>query len=80
MKKVLSVLLAVVMAFSVVTLFAACSKDAKTDDTAKDNTSSNTAAEVADIDFIKQKGKLVVGITEYKPMNYKDAEGHSHHL
>lgn len=52
MKKVLSVLLAVVMAFSVVTLFAACSKDAKTDDTAKDNTSSNTAAEVADIDFI----------------------------
>lgn len=75
MKKVLSVLLAVVMAFSVVTLFAACSKDAKTDDTAKDNTSSNTAAEVADIDFIKQKGKLVVGITEYKPMNYKDAEG-----
>lgn len=75
MKKVLSVLLAVVMAFSVVTLFAACSKDAKTDDTAKDNTSSNTATEVADIDFIKQKGKLVVGITEYEPMNYKDAEG-----
>lgn len=75
MKKVLSVLLAVVMTFSVVTLFAACSKDAKTDDTAKDNTSSNTAAEVADIDFIKQKGKLVVGITEYEPMNYKDAEG-----
>lgn len=75
MKKVLSVLLAVVMTFSVVTLFAACSKDAKTDDTAKDNTSSNTATEVADIDFIKQKGKLVVGITEYEPMNYKDAEG-----
>lgn len=75
MKKVLSVLLAVVMTFSVVTLFAACSKDAKTDDTAKDNTSSNTAAEVADIDFVKQKGKLVVGITEYEPMNYKDAEG-----
>lgn len=75
MKKVLSVLLAVVMAFSVVTLFAACSKDAKKDDTAKDNTSSNTAADVADIDFIQQKGKLVVGITEYEPMNYKDAEG-----
>lgn len=75
MKKVLSVLLAVVMAFSVVTLFAACSKDAKTDDTAKDNTSSNTAAEVADIDFIKQKGKLVIGVTVYEPMNYKDAEG-----
>lgn len=75
MKKVLSVLLAVVMTFSVVTLFAACSKDAKTDDTAKDNTSSNTAAEVADIDFIKQKGKLVIGVTVYEPMNYKDAEG-----
>lgn len=75
MKKVLSVLLAVIMTFSVITLFAACSKDAKTDESTKDNTSSDTAAEVADIDFIKQKGKLVVGITEYEPMNYKDAEG-----
>lgn len=75
MKKVLSVLLAVVMTFSVVTLFAACSKDAKTDESTKDNTSSDTAAEVADIDFVKQKGKLVIGITVYEPMNYKDAEG-----
>lgn len=75
MKKVLSVLLAVVMACSVVTLFAACSKDAKKDDTTNENTSANASSEVADIDFIKQKGKLVVGITEYEPMNYKDAEG-----
>lgn len=74
MKKVLSVLLAVVMTFSVVTLFAACSKDAKTDDTSKDNTSANTST-VADLDFIKQKGKLVIGVTVYEPMNYKDADG-----
>lgn len=74
MKKVLSVLLAVVMTFSVVTLFAACSKDAKTDDTSKDNTSANTST-VDDLDFIKQKGKLVIGVTVYEPMNYKDADG-----
>lgn len=72
MKKVLSVLLAVVMTFSVVTLFAACSKDAKTDDTTKDNTSADTVSDVADLDYIKQKGKLVIGITEYEPMNYKE--------
>lgn len=71
MKKVLSVILAAVMMLSVVTLFAACSKDAKTDETGKDNTAANSAA-VADLDLIKQKGKMVIGITEYKPMNYKE--------
>ena len=60
MKKVLSVLLAVVMMFSVVTIFAACSKD--------------TAA-VADLDLIQQKGKMVIGITDYEPMNYKGENG-----
>ncbi len=71
MKKVLSVILAAVMMFSVVTLFAACSKDADKKD---EGTSNNTSA-VADVDLITQKGKLVIGITEYEPMNYKDSNG-----
>lgn len=62
MKKALSILLAVVMALTVVGAFAACSKD----------TAKNT---VADLDLIKQKGTLVVGITNYEPMDYKAEDG-----
>ena len=29
-------------------------------------------ATVADLDYIKEKGKVVVGMTDYAPMNYKD--------
>lgn len=72
MKKVLSVLLAAVMTFSVVTLFAACSKD-----NAKDETSGadSTVSADSDVAYIKDKGTLVIGITVYEPMNYKDKDG-----
>ncbi len=71
MKKVLSVLLAVLMLASVASIFAACSKEK---DDQKDNNQNNSSA-VADLDLIKQKGKLVVGVTDYKPIDYKDANG-----
>jgi len=32
-------------------------------------------ATVKDLDYIKSKGKLVIGITDYEPMNYKDSAG-----
>ncbi|MCH5321630.1 MAG: transporter substrate-binding domain-containing protein [Eubacterium sp.] len=60
MKKVLSVLLAVLMVFSVVTLFAACSKD----------TPENVGTAESDLAYVQDKGKMVIGITEYAPMNY----------
>lgn len=72
MKKVLSVLLAVLMMASVASIFAACSKDSS--DPKKEDDVSQTAP-AADLDFIKQKGKLVVGITNYEPMDYKDKNG-----
>ncbi|MCM1115738.1 MAG: transporter substrate-binding domain-containing protein [Clostridium sp.] len=68
MKKFLSVVLAALMAVSMITIFAACSKDEKKEDTSND---TNTAA-VADLDLLAQKKKMVIGITEYKPMNYKE--------
>ncbi len=34
-----------------------------------------TEATVKDIDYIKGNGKMVIGITEYEPMNYKDESG-----
>lgn len=73
MKKYLSIILAVVMAISVVLAFAGCSKTTDEPTEAADNDTS--AAAVADVDAIKSAGKMVIGITEYEPMNYKDAEG-----
>lgn len=31
--------------------------------------------EATDSDYIKEKGKLVVGITDFEPMDYKDSDG-----
>lgn len=72
MKKVLSVLLAALMMFSVVSLFAACSKDTSTQDTTGASDAANTDSDLA---YVQNKGTLVVGITEYEPMNYKDENG-----
>ncbi len=72
MKKVLSVFLAALMMISVVSLFAACSKDTAEKDTTG---ASDTAAAESDLVYVQNKGTLVVGITEYEPMNYKDDNG-----
>ena len=38
-----------------------------------DASASETAA--SDLDYIKEKGKMVIGYTVYEPMNYTDADG-----
>ena len=72
MKKVLSVFLAALMMISVVSLFAACSKDTADKDTTG---ASDAAAAESDLAYVQDKGTLVVGITEYEPMNYMDENG-----
>lgn len=59
-KKVLAIVLAV---FTVCFAFTACSGN-------KSNDSSKT-----DSEKIVESGKLVVGITEFAPMDYKDENG-----
>lgn len=55
-------IIAVLMALVlVVGCFAACGK--------------NDDADKTDLDYIKEKGKLVVGITDFEPMDYKDKNG-----
>ncbi len=66
-KKIIALILAalaVVMCFA----FAACGNKA-TDGNA---TGGNTASDLA---YIKEKGKLIVGMTDYAPMNFKDKNG-----
>ncbi len=68
-KKTLAIILAilaVVMCFT----FAACNGGENTDDT----TAANADA-VSDLAYIKDNGKMIIGYTEFAPMNYKDDNG-----
>ena len=69
-KKTLAIvlaILAVVMCFT----FAACNGG---NENTEDTTAAN--AEVAsDLAYIKENGKMIIGYTEFAPMNYKDDNG-----
>ena len=62
-KKVLSMLLC---AGLVATMLAGCGSKAGSD---------GDAAETSDMDYVNEKGTLVVGITNFEPMDYKDESG-----
>ncbi len=83
-RKLLGLVLAVGLTFSL----AACgsgssqtSEDAgstateTTDSGAADDAASEDASTESDVDYIKDKGTLVVGITDFAPMDYKDESG-----
>ena len=65
MKRILALIMAVLM-MSV--MFVGCGSD-----TTADATKDEAAA--SDLAYIQDKGTLVVGITDYAPMNYKDDNG-----
>ncbi len=69
MKKFLAVLLAAVLSCSLLFAFAGCNKDAAENTSNADNSAD---ASESDLAKIQEKGVLVVGMTEYKPMNYKE--------
>jgi len=62
MKKILALVLAGLMLFS----FAACGGNTDVEDPAASN---------SDLEYIKDKGTLIVGITDYAPMDFKDENG-----
>ncbi|MBQ2390015.1 MAG: transporter substrate-binding domain-containing protein, partial [Clostridia bacterium] len=63
MKKIIALLLMLVM---LVGCFASCGGN----NTDADDGSSNAAS--SDLAYIQGKGKIVIGITDYAPMNYKE--------
>ncbi|HHU90233.1 MAG TPA: amino acid ABC transporter substrate-binding protein [Clostridiaceae bacterium] len=60
MKKVLSIFLVLTMVF----VLAACGAQ-----------KTNTNAEDSDLAYVKANGKLIIGYTDYAPMNYTDENG-----
>lgn len=79
-------ILALLLCGAMVCSFAGCGNDAAdtktTDDTAADSTETEAAdvdtdetAADSDLAYIKDKGTLVVGITDFEPMDYKDESG-----
>ena len=75
MKRLVSAFLAGAMALSL----AACGGAASTSTVASSASASRSAAAsetaASDLDYIKEKGKMVIGYTVYEPMNYTDADG-----
>ncbi len=74
MKRIVSAILAGAMALGL----AACGGSAASTSTAASaSTAGSTAASQTenDLDYIKGKGKLVIGYTVYEPMNYTDEQG-----
>ena len=74
MKRIVSAILAGAMALGL----AACGGSAASTSTAASaSASASTAASQteSDLEYIKGKGKLVIGYTVYEPMNYTDEQG-----
>ena len=71
MKKTLSVILAVLMAFGCVLMFASCG--GTTEETTAP--ADDTTAAASDLDYIKAKGEMIIGYTEFAPMNYINDNG-----
>lgn len=72
MKKLVALLLVMVMAFGLVACTAAPQDNNQTDPAA---TGDSTTAADSDKAYVQNKGKLVVGITDYEPMDFKDENG-----
>lgn len=72
-RRILSVLLCAAFAVS---MLPGCGSDSSNADSSasSDNTASDDSQE-SDMQYVKDKGTLVVGITNFEPMDYKDENG-----
>ena len=64
-KKILAIVMSIVLVCGVVCAFAACGNEP-----AKNDETTEAPAAASDLAYIKEKGKMVIGITIYEPMNY----------
>ncbi len=67
MKKKIALIMAVLLLVSMFA-FAGCGNK-------EDKTDSKDSATASDMSYVKDKGTLVVGITDFEPMDYQDKDG-----
>lgn len=72
MKKIIALALTLILALS---CFVACGAPADTETTPTGTTGTEDAATDSDLAYVQNNGKLIVGITEYEPMDYMDENG-----
>ena len=82
MKKVISAVMAGAMAVSMTACggsaassASAAAPAASSEGAASSVAASSEAAADSDMAYVKNKGKLVIGVTDFEPMDYKDADG-----
>ncbi len=75
MKKMIALLLAAMMVLSMAACVSKTAETAAPADTAEPAAAGTAAAADSDLAYIQDKGTLVIGITDFEPMDYKDADG-----
>ncbi len=65
-KKILAIVLSLVLVAGIVCVFAACGNNEPED--------KEPVETVSDLQYIKDKGVMVIGVTEYEPMNYLEGD------
>ena len=71
MKKILVFMMTLILTLSL----AACGSPKEETETSGNASSDNSSSEESDIAYVKDKGTLVIGITDFAPMDYKDESG-----
>lgn len=71
MKKLIALMLTLMMMLSL----AACGSDSSKSDSEAGSDSGSEASGESDMAYVKDKGTLVVGITDFEPMDFKDESG-----
>ena len=71
MKKLVVLMLTLMMTVSL----TACGSGGSDSGSDSDSGSKTEASDESDMDYVKSKGTLVVGITDFEPMDYKDDSG-----
>lgn len=71
MKKFITLLLSMTMVLSI----AACGSTPAASNDSDASNAESAATDSTDMQYVKEKGTLVVGITDFAPMDYKDENG-----
>lgn len=71
MKKIIVLMMTLIMVLSI----AACGSPKEKKETSSNASSDSSSSEDSDVAYVKDKGTLVIGITDFAPMDYKNENG-----